>query len=40
MAVVANFCPDVKVICADLNVNQIARWNSDNLPMYARAFGP
>jgi len=34
MAVLALKCPDVKVIVADINEKQIAKWNSDRLPIY------
>ena len=34
MAIIAKFCPDVIVTVLDLNEGQIARWNSDELPIY------
>lgn len=34
MAVIANFCPKIRVIVADLNPRQIARWNTCDLPIY------
>ena len=34
MATIALFCPDVKVHVVDINPKQIARWNSDKLPIY------
>jgi UDPglucose 6-dehydrogenase len=34
MAVLALKCPDVKVIVADINKKQIAKWNSEKLPIY------
>jgi len=34
MAVLAANCPNVKVIVCDINPKQIAKWNSDNLPIY------
>uniref|UniRef100_A0A7S2TFD6 UDP-glucose 6-dehydrogenase n=1 Tax=Lotharella oceanica TaxID=641309 RepID=A0A7S2TFD6_9EUKA len=34
MATIALKCPDVKVHVVDINPRQIARWNSDNLPIY------
>mmetsp|Transcript_4462 Transcript_4462/g.8143 ORF Transcript_4462/g.8143 Transcript_4462/m.8143 type:complete len:480 (-) Transcript_4462:72-1511(-) len=34
MATIAKYCPDVKVHVVDINPKQIARWNSDNLPIY------
>jgi UDPglucose 6-dehydrogenase len=34
MAVMAQHCPNIKILCADINKNQIAAWNSDKLPIY------
>lgn len=34
MATIAKFCPDVKVHVVDINPKQVARWNSDKLPIY------
>ena len=34
MAVIAANCPHIKVTVVDLAVQQIAAWNSDNLPIY------
>jgi UDPglucose 6-dehydrogenase len=34
MAVIAKNCPNIKVIVCDINPNQIAKWNSDNLPIF------
>lgn len=34
MAMIALKCPTVRVIVADINERQIARWNSDRLPIY------
>lgn len=34
MAVIADQCPDIQVIVADINTERIAQWNSDNLPVY------
>mmetsp|Transcript_6142 Transcript_6142/g.11572 ORF Transcript_6142/g.11572 Transcript_6142/m.11572 type:complete len:479 (-) Transcript_6142:19-1455(-) len=34
MATIAVFCPDVKVHVVDINPKQIARWNSEKLPIY------
>ena len=34
MAVIADKCPDYKVIVVDKNAARIAAWNSDNLPIY------
>lgn len=34
MCVMAKNCPNVKVIVVDINPKQIARWNSDDLPVY------
>jgi hypothetical protein len=34
MAVVAQKCPDICVTVVDISERQIARWNSDDLPMY------
>eukprot|EP00808_Paulinella_micropora_P012701 g31444.t1 len=34
MCVLAQHCPKIKVICADINQEQIAKWNSDNLPIF------
>jgi len=34
MATIAKYAPDVKVHVVDINPKQIARWNSDNLPIY------
>ncbi len=34
MAVMAKFCPKVKIIVCDISQNQINRWNSDKLPVY------
>eukprot|EP00471_Norrisiella_sphaerica_P002416 CAMPEP_0184481354 /NCGR_PEP_ID=MMETSP0113_2-20130426/2910_1 /TAXON_ID=91329 /ORGANISM="Norrisiella sphaerica, Strain BC52" /LENGTH=458 /DNA_ID=CAMNT_0026860447 /DNA_START=168 /DNA_END=1544 /DNA_ORIENTATION=- len=34
MVTIAKFCPDIKVHVVDINPKQIARWNSDKLPIY------
>lgn len=34
MAVIADKCPDYKVIVVDMNEKRIAAWNSDELPIY------
>ncbi len=34
MAVIADKCPDYKVIVVDKNAERIAAWNSDDLPIY------
>lgn len=34
MAVIAKFCPDIKVTVVDISEKQIAGWNSDELPIY------
>jgi len=34
MAIIADKCPDYKVIVVDKNVARIAAWNSPNLPIY------
>ncbi len=34
MAVIADKCPEYKIIVADINENRIADWNSDELPIY------
>ncbi|KAJ0403231.1 hypothetical protein ATCC90586_001638 [Pythium insidiosum] len=35
MAVIATFCPDVKVVVVDISEAQIAKWNSaDEIPIY------
>lgn len=34
MAVIADQCPDYKVIVVDMNAERIAAWNSDELPIY------
>ncbi len=34
MAVIADKCPDYKVIVVDMNAERIAAWNSDDLPIY------
>jgi UDPglucose 6-dehydrogenase len=34
MAVLADNCPEYKVIVVDINKQRIAAWNSDNLPIY------
>ncbi len=34
MAVIADKCPDYKVIVADINKHRIDAWNSDELPIY------
>lgn len=34
MAVIAKYCPQVKVIVVDLSQRQIDAWNSDDLPIY------
>ena len=34
MAVIADQCPDYKVIVADINAKRIAEWDSENLPIY------
>jgi UDPglucose 6-dehydrogenase len=34
MAIIAFFCPKIRVIVADINKTQIDKWNSSNLPIY------
>lgn len=34
MAMIAKQCPDIKVHVVDLNATRIAKWNSDELPVY------
>mmetsp|Transcript_18558 Transcript_18558/g.35505 ORF Transcript_18558/g.35505 Transcript_18558/m.35505 type:complete len:488 (-) Transcript_18558:320-1783(-) len=34
MVTIALFCPDIKVHVVDINPKQVARWNSDKLPIY------
>ncbi len=34
MAVIADKCPEIKVIVADINPERINAWNSDKLPIY------
>lgn len=34
MAMIAKQCPDIKVHVVDLNAARIAKWNSDELPVY------
>ena len=34
MAMIAAKCPTVRVCVVDINPKQIAKWNSDNLPIY------
>jgi UDPglucose 6-dehydrogenase len=34
MAIIAHFCPNIKVTVADINAKQIDAWNSDELPIY------
>jgi UDPglucose 6-dehydrogenase len=34
MAVIADRCPDYKIIVADINEERIKEWESDNLPIY------
>jgi len=34
MATIAKYCPDVEVHVVDINPKQIARWNSEKLPIY------
>jgi UDP-N-acetyl-D-mannosaminuronate dehydrogenase len=34
MAVIASNCPDIRVCVVDLSKEQIAAWNTDNLPIY------
>lgn len=34
MAVIAKNCPNIKVIVCDINPAQIAKWNSQNLPIF------
>ena len=34
MAVIADNCPDYKVIVADINTDRIAAWQTDDLPIY------
>ena len=35
MAVIAKFCPTIRVVVVDVSAKQIARWNSaDDLPIY------
>jgi UDPglucose 6-dehydrogenase len=34
MAVIASFCDDIKVVVVDISEKQIAKWNSDDIPIY------
>ncbi len=34
MAMIAKKCPDAKVTVVDINADRIARWNSDDLPIF------
>ncbi len=34
MAMIAHKCPQYKVTVVDINPDRIARWNSDDLPIY------
>ena len=34
MAMIAKKCPDIKVTVVDINADRIARWNSDDLPIF------
>ena len=34
MATIAANCPNIKVTVCDINPKQVARWNSDKLPIY------
>lgn len=34
MATIASNCSNIKVIVVDINANQIAKWNSDRLPIF------
>ncbi|OQS01741.1 UDP-glucose 6-dehydrogenase [Achlya hypogyna] len=34
MAVIAQHCPSIRVVVVDISAKQIARWNSDDLPIY------
>jgi UDP-glucose 6-dehydrogenase len=34
MSVIASNCPDIRVCVCDLSKEQIAAWNTDNLPIY------
>ncbi len=34
MAVIAQQCPEIKVIVVDINADRIAQWQTDNLPIY------
>ena len=34
MAVIASQCPSISVTVVDINPIQIAKWNSDTLPIY------
>ncbi|DAZ99071.1 TPA: hypothetical protein N0F65_008376 [Lagenidium giganteum] len=34
MAIIASFCPDIKVVVVDISEAQIAKWNSHDLPIY------
>lgn len=34
MCTIARNCPDIKVIVADISAKQIAKWNSNNLPIF------
>eukprot|EP00462_Mataza_sp_D1_P009872 CAMPEP_0175156272 /NCGR_PEP_ID=MMETSP0087-20121206/21495_1 /TAXON_ID=136419 /ORGANISM="Unknown Unknown, Strain D1" /LENGTH=454 /DNA_ID=CAMNT_0016443633 /DNA_START=104 /DNA_END=1468 /DNA_ORIENTATION=- len=34
MATIAANCPNIKIIVADINPSQIAKWNSDDLPIF------
>ncbi len=39
MAVIADNCPDYKVIVVDLSEERIAAWNSDSLPIFEPGLG-
>ncbi|MGK5091617.1 nucleotide sugar dehydrogenase [Deltaproteobacteria bacterium TL4] len=34
MAIIAKYCEELKITVVDINPERIARWNSDNLPIY------
>ena len=34
MKMIAQKCPDTKVTVVDINADRIARWNSDDLPIF------
>ena len=34
MAVIAKHCPELEIVCVDINEDRIRAWQSDDLPIY------